>query len=130
MDSSRPEGCFRAPTRLEGNFPLPFPKPPPPGSSLTFQAASRTSSSAPTKISARATWATGKGKRLTAHLSPRSKLEVSWSDNADSGEQTPPLLTAQGEIAIDLDAQQMRTRSSWSDSLRARDGPKPRPRGR
>ncbi len=55
----------------------------------------------------------GKGTRLTAHLSPRSNLEVSWSDNADSGGQAPPLLTVQGEIAIDVDAQQMRTRSSW-----------------
>jgi hypothetical protein len=55
----------------------------------------------------------GKGSLLAAPLSPRSKLEVSWSDNADSGEQPPPLLTAQGEIAIDVDAQQMRTQSSW-----------------
>ena len=55
----------------------------------------------------------GKGALLAAPLSPRSKLEVSWSDNADSGEQPTPLVTAQGEIAIDIDAQQMRTRSSW-----------------
>ena len=55
----------------------------------------------------------GKGTRLTAHLWPRSKLEVSWLDNAEAGGQ-PPLLTAQGEIAIEIDANQMRTRSSWS----------------
>jgi hypothetical protein len=54
----------------------------------------------------------GKGSRVTAHLSPRSKLELSWN-NADSATKTP-LLTAQGEIAIDIDAQQMRTRSSWA----------------
>ena len=56
----------------------------------------------------------GKGSLLAAYLSPRSKLEVSWSESAFSLEQTPPLLTAQSEIAIDIDAQQMRTRSSWS----------------
>ncbi len=56
----------------------------------------------------------GKGSLLAAYLSPRSKLEVSWSESADSLGQTPPLLTAQSEIAIDIDAQQMRTRSSWS----------------
>ena len=56
----------------------------------------------------------GKGTRLTAHLSPRSKLEVSWSASPDSGGQAAPLLTAQGEIAIEVDAQQLRTRSSWS----------------
>ena len=39
---------------------------------------------------------------------------MSWTSNADSGAQNPPLLTAQGGIAIDIDAQQMRTRSSWS----------------
>ncbi|MFI5460484.1 MAG: hypothetical protein ACHRXM_34135 [Isosphaerales bacterium] len=56
----------------------------------------------------------GKGTRLTAHLSPRSKLDVSWTNNADSGAENPPLLTAQGGIAIDIDLEQMRTRSSWS----------------
>jgi hypothetical protein len=54
----------------------------------------------------------GKGSRLAAHLSPRSKLDVSWT-GADSGAKKP-LLTAQGEIAIDIDLQQVRTRSSWA----------------
>ncbi len=54
----------------------------------------------------------GKGSRLTAHLSPRSKLDVSWAC-ADSGAKKP-LLTAQGEIAIDIDLEQVRTRSSWA----------------
>ena len=56
----------------------------------------------------------GKGTRLTAHLSPRSKLVVSWTNNADSGARNLPLLTAQGEIAIDIDSEQMRARSSWA----------------
>ena len=57
---------------------------------------------------------TGKGAHLTAHLSPRSKLDVSWTGNADAGAANPPLLTAQGEIAIDIDDEQVRTRSSWA----------------
>ncbi len=56
----------------------------------------------------------GKATRLTAHLSPRSKLVVSWTSNADSGARNLPLLTAQGEIAIDVDSEQMRARSSWA----------------
>ncbi len=55
-----------------------------------------------------------KRKPVTAHLSPRSKLDVSWLDDADSARGAPPLLTAQGEIAIEVDAQAVRTRSSWS----------------
>ncbi len=56
----------------------------------------------------------GRGKPVRAHLSPRSRLEVSWLDDVESSGQHPPLLTAQGEIAVEIDAQQMRTRSSWS----------------
>ncbi len=55
----------------------------------------------------------GKPRRLLAHLSPRSKLEVSWAVGEGSGAGSSPLLTAQGEIAVDIDADQMRTRSSW-----------------
>ncbi len=38
---------------------------------------------------------------------------MSWANDTDSGGQVPPLLTAQGEIAIDIDPEQMSTRSSW-----------------
>jgi hypothetical protein len=55
----------------------------------------------------------GKGTRLTARLTPRSQIDVSWTHEADAAEQSPPLLTAQGEIAIDIDSEQMRTSSSW-----------------
>ena len=58
--------------------------------------------------------ASGNEAHLTAHLSPRSKLDVSWTGNADAGVSNPPLLTAQGEIAIDIDDEQVRTRSSWA----------------
>ena len=55
----------------------------------------------------------GQGTRLSAHLSPRPRVEVSWAVDAESGRSSPPLLTAQGEIALDIDSGQMRTRSSW-----------------
>ncbi len=55
----------------------------------------------------------GMGTRLTAVLKPRARIEVSWANDTDSGGQVPPLLTAQGEIAIDIDPEQMLTRSSW-----------------
>jgi hypothetical protein len=55
----------------------------------------------------------GKPTRLSAHLSPRSSLEVSWAAGPDSASASAPLLTAQGEIAIEIDADQIRTRSSW-----------------
>jgi hypothetical protein len=54
----------------------------------------------------------GKPRRLLAHLSPRSKLEVSWAAGEGAGAGNSPLLTAQAEIAIDVDADLVRTRSS------------------
>jgi hypothetical protein len=56
----------------------------------------------------------GKETHLTAHLSPRSRLDVSWTSEADAGGRSAPLLTAKGEIAIEIDEEQVRTRSSWS----------------
>jgi hypothetical protein len=55
----------------------------------------------------------GKGFRLSAHLWPRSRVDVSWAIDGGSGRGNPPLLTARGDIAIDVDLDQMRTRSSW-----------------
>ena len=57
--------------------------------------------------------ADGKGARLSARLSPRSRIDVNWAIDEESGGRNPPLLTAQGDIAIDIDSEQMRTRSSW-----------------
>ena len=56
----------------------------------------------------------GNGSRLSAHLTPRSKLDVSWTDRGESGAQNAPLLTAQGEIAIDVDAFSIQSRASWA----------------
>ncbi len=55
----------------------------------------------------------GKGTRLTAQLSPRSRIDLSWANDAEAGGHEPPLLTAQGEIAIDIDSDQMWIRSLW-----------------
>ncbi len=55
----------------------------------------------------------GQGARLSARLTPRSRIDVSWAVEAEAGGGSPPLLTAQGDIAIDVDSEQMRTWSSW-----------------
>ena len=65
------------------------------------------------RSSSRSTYRNGKGTRLTAQLYPRSKVEVSWANDAEAGGHDPPLLTAQGEIALDIDPDQMWIRSSW-----------------
>lgn len=55
----------------------------------------------------------GKGTRLTAHLSPRSRLTLDWTDEANSAISAAPLFTAQVEIFIDADAESITTQSSW-----------------
>ena len=57
--------------------------------------------------------ATGRS-RLRGELPPRGKLSVSWKLAEESGTPLPPLLVAQGEIALDIDPGALRTRSSWS----------------
>jgi len=52
--------------------------------------------------------------RLAAALTPRGRLAVVWKVAEESGRQLPPLLMAQGEIAVDIDAGTFRTRSSWA----------------
>jgi hypothetical protein len=52
--------------------------------------------------------------RLSAHLTPRARLDVSWRAEAGPEAQLPPLLTMQGEIAIDIDSGSLRTRSTWA----------------
>src|SRR5262249_40606286 len=56
----------------------------------------------------------GKGMRVTAHLSARPTVELSWTDSGESPEQSSPMLSAQGEIAVEIDSEQMRTSSSWA----------------
>ena len=57
--------------------------------------------------------AQGQRTRLAAHLTARARLEVSWRVEAEPGIQLPHLLAMQGEIAIDIDPESLRTKSSW-----------------
>ena len=52
--------------------------------------------------------------RLSGDLTPRAKLELAWRVEQDSSAQLPPLLVAQGDIAVDLEAGSFRTRASWA----------------
>jgi len=58
----------------------------------------------------------GNRSRISAHLTPRSRIELSWRIVADPGFQLAPLLSMRGNIAIDIDPGSFRTRSSWSIS--------------
>ena len=55
----------------------------------------------------------GKATRLAARISPRSKVAVSWRAREGGDEPLPPLLAAQGQIALDIDPSALRARSSW-----------------
>ena len=52
--------------------------------------------------------------RLTADLTPRGRIALSWRVEEPATTRLPPLLVAQGEIAVDVDSGSFRTRSSWS----------------
>ena len=52
--------------------------------------------------------------RLAADLSPRGRIVLGWRADEPATKRLPPLLVAQGEIAVDIDAGSFRTRSSWS----------------
>ena len=68
----------------------------------------------------------GKGTRLTAALTIRSRIELSWANDTDSGGRLSPLLTAKGEIAIDIDPEQMSNPIVVADLVRSRDDAHPR----
>ncbi len=55
----------------------------------------------------------GPGTRLSAHLSPRSRLTLDWTDEASSATPPPPLLSAQVEIALEPDLDAVTAHSSW-----------------
>jgi hypothetical protein len=52
--------------------------------------------------------------RLSANLTPRARIDVSWRAEAAPPSQLPPLLAMQGEIAIDIDSASFQTRSTWA----------------
>jgi hypothetical protein len=51
--------------------------------------------------------------RLTADLTPRSRIALEWTP-AESRDRLPALLSAQGEIALDVEPGALRARGSWS----------------
>ncbi|MBX6311817.1 MAG: hypothetical protein IRY99_02685, partial [Isosphaeraceae bacterium] len=51
---------------------------------------------------------------LSAHLSPRRRLELTWRAAAEPGGEGPPLLVAHGAIAVDVERGTLRTNSAWS----------------
>ncbi len=56
----------------------------------------------------------GKGRRLSARLSPRSRIEASWSTKRDRELGLAPVLTAEGDVAIELDLDQATTQAAWA----------------
>jgi hypothetical protein len=52
--------------------------------------------------------------RLTAHLSPRSRLSLSWTDETNSAALAVPLLAAQVEVAMNVEADSVTAVSSWA----------------
>jgi hypothetical protein len=51
--------------------------------------------------------------RLSAHLSPRKRIDVTWLVQSDARAQAPLHLAAQGEIALTVDPAWLRSQSSW-----------------
>lgn len=55
----------------------------------------------------------GPGARLVARLSPRPRVELAWRDRTDPAVKLPALLSAQGEIALEVERGLIRSRSFW-----------------
>jgi hypothetical protein len=55
----------------------------------------------------------GKGTRLSAHVSPRSRLTLDWTDEGSTTASATPFLSAKVELEIDADAESVTTQSSW-----------------
>lgn len=56
----------------------------------------------------------GQRTRLSAHLTSRPRLELTWRVAAEPGAQLPPLLAAKGEIALEVDRGAVLASSSWT----------------
>jgi len=54
------------------------------------------------------------GVRVEASLAPRDALVVSWSEPGEAGERAAPALSAQVEMAVDVDAELVTVRSAWA----------------
>jgi hypothetical protein len=56
------------------------------------------------------------GARLAARLSPRSRVELTWRERSDPAGTLAALLSAQGEIALEVERGSIKARSSWAVS--------------
>ena len=56
----------------------------------------------------------GGGVRLLATISPRPRVDLLWRPALERSTDLPPLLTSQGEIAIDVTPDSIRSRARWS----------------
>jgi hypothetical protein len=54
------------------------------------------------------------GGRFEAALRPRSRLEMRWRIAAEQGSDLPPLLGVQGDVAVEVSPDAVRTRTRWS----------------
>ena len=54
------------------------------------------------------------GARIEAALAPRSRLDLRWRVSAEQVGFQPPLLGVQGDVAVDVSPDTLRTRSRWS----------------
>lgn len=55
----------------------------------------------------------GQRNRVAEFLTPRRTLELAWKIASDPGVVGPPLVTAQGEISLEVERGSLRARSSW-----------------
>ncbi len=55
----------------------------------------------------------GQKNRASAFLTPRKSLDIAWKVASDPAATGTPLVTAQGEIALDVERGSLRARSSW-----------------
>ena len=54
-----------------------------------------------------------RGMRFLARLSPRARLDLAWRERLESAGKLPTLLSAQGEISLEIERGSIRSRSSW-----------------
>jgi hypothetical protein len=55
----------------------------------------------------------GVSTRLSASLTPRSRIELTWRVEADSTAQLSPLLFVEGKIEVEVDTQSLKSKSAW-----------------
>ncbi len=54
------------------------------------------------------------GGKIAVSMTPRNRLDLTWRVPLEQSMLLPPLLSAQGELAVDVTAEAIRTRARWS----------------